>query len=100
MKEKICFQSNKTNKFSSNYSHEDQIESQNLISKDSRIEYIGLNLLLKKIAFEDLFEFEFDILLYFIYQFQAFIMFKIFFEKLKNLFKYYTNQKSINNFLI
>ena len=71
-----------------------------LISENEKIEFIGLNLLLRKIAFEDLFDFEFDIVGHFILQFHTFIAFSIFFDKIKNLFNYYTKQKSKSFFKI
>lgn len=69
------------------------------IGETDEIAFISIDLLLRKIAFEDLFEFKRPISNYIFYQFHIFSTFDIFFEKVKNLFYYYTKKKS-KNFLI
>ena len=74
------------------------IENYILVKNDAistnYVQNISFNLLLKKIAFEDLFEFKFDIIRDFLTQFQIFINFYIFFKKIQNLFSFFAKTKS------
>jgi len=72
--------------------------SENIIkggkSRDNqRIIYIGIDMLLKKIAYEQIAEFDFDIIEFFIRQFQSFIVFNVLMEKIKSLFILSTKNK-------
>jgi len=65
-------------------------------SKDDRtITYINIDLLLKKLAFERLCEFNFDVSLFFSKQFQVLISFSTLMSKIKNLFNFYTKNMCI-----
>jgi hypothetical protein len=86
-----------SNKVSSSYTDQEE-NSENIIrggkSRDNQgITYIGINLLLKKIAYEQIAEFDFDIIDYFIRQFQLFIEFNILMDKIKSLFILSTKNK-------